>query len=74
MPRSKIAATVPAWLAELANTSKSETVGVRELATGLGVCEATVSRWIKTGRLAAPKVGHQRRITKAAVEKLLATA
>jgi excisionase family DNA binding protein len=73
MPRTKAAPTIPPWLATLAATTRrADTVGVQQVAVAFGVCIPTVMRWISTGRLAAPKIGGQRVITRQAVEQLLA--
>jgi len=45
---------------------------VEELADKLRVNKMTIYRWIKAGKLIAPKIGKEYRITKDEFEKLIA--
>lgn len=58
---------LPGWPAR-------EFVSISELAAMLGVCSATVWRWIRAGKLKAAKAGTRWRIAKAAVMAFLGLA
>jgi excisionase family DNA binding protein len=71
--KTRTPASPPEWLRTAVTATRGDRVTVTQLAAALGVHAWTVRRWIRAGRIEAPKVGTRLRISRAAVERFLAT-